>query len=311
MVFGRICQINGRIMNGSNLHTRKFFEWLHYHLGHKSMDDWYSVTQEEIYKNKGQGLLCSYYNGSISKALKSIYPKHNWIIERFKHKPVNLWETNDTKRTLFLITQGWKETPVGFWKFKENQIQYFDWLYVQLGHKSMEDWYEVTVDEVHRYGGARLIDGYYNGSPSKALKSIHPGHNWVLEKFKHKPKHLWESYFEQRNLFLHWNGDAALPKGFWKTPANQRQFFDWLYIQLGFKNMGDWYTISKNTILRKGGKSLLGRFNDSPSKALQSVYCEHKWELWKFNTTPSDYWNHIDNQREYSSWLYEKVPLDQ
>ena len=42
--------------------------------------------QEDIYKNGGQGLLTGYYNGSPSKALLSVYPEHNWELERFKHK---------------------------------------------------------------------------------------------------------------------------------------------------------------------------------------------------------------------------------
>lgn len=38
-----------------------------------SMEDWYSIEQRDILKHKGRGLL-SYYGGSLSKALRAVYP---------------------------------------------------------------------------------------------------------------------------------------------------------------------------------------------------------------------------------------------
>ena len=86
MGFGRI-QITTGINSISYDCPRKFFEWLHQTLGHKSMDDWYDVTRREIYENGGAGMLTSYYNNSPSKALQNVYPEHNWLPTRFDKDP--------------------------------------------------------------------------------------------------------------------------------------------------------------------------------------------------------------------------------
>lgn len=51
------------------------------------MDDWYNVTQEDIFKNGGRALVREYYSGSPSLALRNVYPEHNWDLEKFSNKP--------------------------------------------------------------------------------------------------------------------------------------------------------------------------------------------------------------------------------
>src|SRR5205823_4894798 len=84
--------------------------------------------------------------------------------------------------------EGRTKKPRGFWKVKENHKKFFDSLGTKLGYKSMEDWYKVTQEDIHKHGGrGGLLCIYYNGSPSLALESIYPEHNWELERFKNKP----------------------------------------------------------------------------------------------------------------------------
>src|SRR4051812_24879003 len=47
---------------------RQFFDWLGNQLGYKEMDDWYKVTQEDIHKHGGSGLLHNYYHNSPAQA---------------------------------------------------------------------------------------------------------------------------------------------------------------------------------------------------------------------------------------------------
>src|SRR5438132_981027 len=95
-----------------------------------------------------------------------------------------------------------------------------------------------------------------------------------------------------------------VPKYFWSKGQNQKQFFDWLGTHLGYKEMEDWYNVRQENIHKCGGKELLsGYYNNSPSKALQSVYGEHTWVLWKFGQTPKGFWKKIENQRQYFDWL--------
>ena len=76
-------------------------------LGYKNMDDWYKVTQNDIYKNRGTRLLDHYYSGSPYAALLSIYPEHHWIPWKFQ------------------------TMPKGHWENRENQQAFFDWLWKQ------------------------------------------------------------------------------------------------------------------------------------------------------------------------------------
>lgn len=59
--------------------------------------------------------------------------------------------------------------------------KFCDWLGVALGHTSMEDWYRVTKEDIVNNGGGGLIS-VYQASPSKALLSIYPEHNWDLTR---------------------------------------------------------------------------------------------------------------------------------
>src|SRR5689334_11532477 len=131
-----LSRIHGSMQTGktkiSELH-KAFFEGLKVKLGYKSMDDWYKINQGDIFKNGGKWLLAEHYNDSPTKALLSVYPEHNWILERFKNK------------------------PKGHWKSEQNRRSYFDWLGIQLGYKDMNEWYQITAQDIHQNGGAGLL----------------------------------------------------------------------------------------------------------------------------------------------------------
>jgi len=80
----------------------------------------------------------------------------------------------------------------------------------ELQFKTIEDWYRVTVEDIHEHGGVRLLNGYYNDSPYQALQTIYPQHNWLGWKF------------------------GLAPKGFWDKRENTEQFLGWLGNQLGY-----------------------------------------------------------------------------
>lgn len=248
--------------NGSYLWKKEkhkhFFDWLGKELGYKEMDDWYNVTKEDIYKHGGVGLLSHHYGDSPSRALQLVYPAHNWIPWRFGY------------------------TPRGFWNKQENHRKFFDWLGKQLGYEKMDDWYNVTKEDIHKHGGVGLLNQYYNSSSSKALQAIYPEHNWIPWRF------------------------GYTPHGFWETKDNHRRFFDWLGKQLGYREMDDWYNVTLEDIYNHGGQGLLSDYyNSSPSKALQAVYPENYWMLWRFHIAPRGLWSSVQGVKEHERQLLE------
>jgi hypothetical protein len=111
--------------------------------------------------------------------------------------------------------------------------RYFDQLQQELGIKSPEDWYKFTSLDVVARKGKGLLYNYYGGSLIKALHTVYPEYTllpWLFER---------------------------VPRNFWKDMGNQRKFFDWLAKELDILTPSDWYRVSANAIVAKGGGGLL------------------------------------------------------
>jgi len=89
--------------------------------------------------------------------------------------------------------------------------------------------------------------------PSKLLQEIYPEHKWILRKF------------------------GTVPKGYWDSLENQRDFVEWLGIKLGFKMMEDWYKVNVKDIAGNGGGGLLLKYTGSPHKLLEAIYPQQDW----------------------------------
>lgn len=135
-----------------------YLNWLGAQLDFKKMDDWYGITKKQISEKGGGGLL-SHFKDSPSKLVRSVYSEHPWVDEKFKRIQLGLRVKNDLER-------------IG----------------KQLGVNQMDDWYGVTVRDIHVMGGSGIINMFGN-SPSLLIQSVYPQHPWNLEKFRrHKLK---------------------------------------------------------------------------------------------------------------------------
>ena len=111
----------------------------------------------------------------------------------------------------------------------------------------MDDWYKITKDDfINRE--KKLMLSKYKNSIFKMLKIIYPDHDWLPWKFN------------------------KIERSYWENEKYQREFMDWLGKQLGFKNMNDWYKITRKQMIYKGANSLLKRYKNSPSKLIMYVY---------------------------------------
>jgi hypothetical protein len=123
------------------------------------LDDFYKITDNNIIEHGGKVLLEKVFDGSLVKALQSIYLDHKWDIWKFGHN-----------------------APHGYWQndFKEGEIRQFtDWLGKQLKVRGMDDWYRVSVQQLKQFVPLAVFQQY---PLLKLLEEAYPDHSWDTEK---------------------------------------------------------------------------------------------------------------------------------
>jgi len=168
--------------------------------------------------------------------------------------------------------------PRRFWKNKENQKKYMEWLGGVLKIKKMDDWYDVSVSSFRSNGGSGLLN-LHRGSPSELVMSSFPEHDWKPWMFK--------------NTF----------RGIWSSKENQRKYMKWLGGVLKIQKMDDWYGVSQESFKSNDGGRLLALHGNSPSELVISSFPEHDWKPWMFRAAPQGFWTKKENQRKYMEWL--------
>jgi hypothetical protein len=148
----------------------------------------------------------------------------------------------------------------------------------KIGIKQQSDWYSLTVRDLEKQGGSRLL-AKYGYSPSKLLATVYPERKWNVDMFHRKPV------------------------GYWEDPKNHAKFMKELAKHVGVVDMEDWYRLHASHFAELGGSGLLAQFSGSPVKVLTEMFPDVHWQPWKFSNVPKTYWDHVDNQKEYLSWL--------
>ena len=134
---------------------RKYFNWLSNKLNIKSNEDWYNVKLSDIENNGGSSLLKNYYENSLFKSLKSIYP--NIKFDQWKFKYLNIYAEEEENLKQNLSQQQWKSIV--------------DSLSLKLKIKDLDDWYRIGKQQlsnlklllfVKKHGGKNInINIYY------------------------------------------------------------------------------------------------------------------------------------------------------
>ena len=235
----------------------QYMTWLGEHLGYTTMEDWYQITQNDFYNNYGRGI-CAKYNGSPYQLVKSIYPEYEWLFWKFSRAPQNSWDS------------------------RENQLQYMTWLGEHLGYTTMEDWYQITLNDFYETYGSGILN-HYNSSPYRLIIHVYPEYEWLFWRFRQAPSGLWDSR------------------------ENQLQYMTWLGEHLGFTNMEDLYQIDGQHFEDNYGSSLLSRYNSSPLRLLNSLFPTENWSFWKLGRASKNSWESKENQLQYITWLGEHL----
>ena len=76
-------------------------------------------------------MLNTYYSGSLTKLLTTLYPQHSWLIWKFDR------------------------VPKDYWNNKTNQLKFMNWVESELNIKHWKDWYKISSDKIE--GNKRLF----------------------------------------------------------------------------------------------------------------------------------------------------------
>lgn len=109
----------------------------------------------------------------------------------------------------------------------------------------LSDWANISKQDIQKQGGGSLLRMY--GSLRRALSVIYKEHEWKEEWF-------------------------SLPKGFWNSKVNQRNFMDNIKKKLNIEEDKEWANFSKLDIEKAGGGSLLSIYKGSIFYALSAIY---------------------------------------
>jgi hypothetical protein len=133
---------------------RKRLEEVALELGVKELDDWYKVNRRYVHKRAS--FIYSCY-GDTYRALKALYPQHNWNMLRFEKLPRGSWN-KDTSLFRDALTEQMK---------KYNITEY-------------SQWYRLPVSDV------KLFHKIANNS--KLLQKVFPNMQWKIHNCSSKPE---------------------------------------------------------------------------------------------------------------------------
>lgn len=102
---------------------------------------------------------------------------------------------------------------------------------------------------------------------------------------------------------------VARPRNYWKDVENQRRFITEIGEKLGVKKIEDWYNVSRNDIMKQGGRALLMYHKDSFANALCTLFPEYKLLPWKFKTVPKGFWLDTSNHHKFMEWLSKELHI--
>eukprot|EP00026_Physarum_polycephalum_P002945 Phypoly_transcript_02954.p1 GENE.Phypoly_transcript_02954~~Phypoly_transcript_02954.p1 ORF type:complete len:796 (+),score=103.49 Phypoly_transcript_02954:213-2600(+) len=219
---------------------------------HKN-EDYYKLSQPLLHAHGGSSLLETYKG--VREVVITLFPEHPW--EPWKFNSTSLWESTEIKQ------------------------KYMQYLFTELGYKTMEDWYKITLGDFRANHGTSLAQKYKNRASSVVMDIFH--------------SHEWEPWLFQQ-----------LPPDFWDSREILLRFMHNLGDKLGYKTMEDWYQITSKDIRENGGKDLLQKFK-APSEIVMETFCEHLWHPWKFPVVPKKFWNSKESKLKFLEYLGQKL----
>lgn len=218
---------------------RDFMDWLGQQLGFKQMDDWRHLTVKQIVSHGGHSVLQMY--SSPFELVTSTYGSYSWHVVQEKTSG-HLGNLNKSS-----------EAGISIKKNETSEMRFLNWLGSQLGFKQMNDWYNITVNQIIENGGMKFLSKYEK-SPAKLVMSVYNKHQWNKSNF-----------------------NSRLPQRYWKNKENRISIMKNLESELKISDPDDWYRVSFSQINQV--HKHMGLFQHySLENLLQEVYPDHQWK---------------------------------
>ena len=224
---------------------------------------WFLISKKQYQLLGIQNLISSYQ--SLQDMLKKNYPEVDWTLT---------YKLNEAK-------------PAGFWDSKENQKHFLEQLAKLLDVKN-NDWSNVTVDTIRKYGGRQLLKKY----PTfyDALNELFPAQS--------------EEDHHTRLKLLR----ARVPNNYWQNKENQVRFMDNLRKNLNLKNVQELKNIPISLIHINGGHRLLRHYS-SYHQLLSTIYPNEQWDPLDFAHISRNYWNNSENIVKFLNSMKKKYKI--
>jgi len=68
-------------------------------------------------------------------------------------------------------------------KTEGNRRNFFDWLGKEPGYEIMDDWYRLTLEDIHVNGGQSIVKAHFSDSALTTVRT-YPDHDWMPWKSK-------------------------------------------------------------------------------------------------------------------------------
>lgn len=167
-------------------HQREFLDWIAENkLNIKCWQNWYSITNENLYESGVGGLLTHHYSSSASEMLQAVYPEYKWLLWEFVNVPHYMLYN------------------------RQKQRQYLDWIgktFLSIQHWA--DWYNITNDTFWNKCRSALFR-LFDSSVIRMLQVLYPEYNWLKWRFSEPPAKCWDNLQNQR-YFVDWFGKIHL-----------------------------------------------------------------------------------------------------
>ena len=299
--FDKISSFNKNEYFKSIDNQRKFMEDLFFQLNFNSLDNFLLISKRQIVNKGGKSLLQFYYANDFSNLLSSIFPFYPWEFNKEKEKIQKNFNLKDEQEKFMeklyrklnlsslsdwlqisrrkILNNGGKKLldkiysshfdillssiypnypwqfdnlkiyPTLYFKSILNQRKFVDNLFYHFKLTTLDDWRNISKKKIIKKGGKSLVINYYVNNKEILLSNIYPYFPWQWNEFD--------------ILFI----------------DNQKKLMDEIFIKLNFSHLNDWKKVTRNQLIKNGGKPLIKIYKNNFISLLSSIYPSHNWMI--------------------------------